>query len=299
MKSRIFNNGGWVYIDSDTAKGWHHCATADEFFAYQAEYKGELDDELVMWKGAKIPEELFAKCLALVKAFPDTEVSIILLYNKDKKEWMAKIPQQRGSGGHVEYKDEEDNPQGYYFFGTIHSHPNMSAFWSSIDMADQAKKPGIHIVVGTDHGTAKEILCSLFINGQRYDQKEVFEMPDIDKLPEADQDWVDKIKNSPVVINKETKPDLAERHLVKYKLDEHLDFHLEDDFNSDWCKLQAILDTLEDMGEPEVADYVASKLCPKMDPYASDADLYSDSELWQYDADGQPYYESDGKEYGL
>lgn len=294
MKSRIFNNGGWIYIDSDTAKGWHHCASADEFFAYQAEYKGELDDDLVKWTGAPIPKELFGKCLALIKAFPDTEVSIILLYNKETKEWMAKVPNQTGSGASVEYNDTEENPKGWYFFGTIHSHPNMSAFWSGTDLADQAKKPGIHIVVGTDHGTANQILCSLFINGQRYDQADAFEMPDIENLPEVNQEWVEKIKSSPVVrhefeIYKGTKVTEPKRHLS-----EHLDYFLED--VDDLEKAHAIIEALHELGEDDVADYVASKLLPKVDPYASDS---SDAELWKYEDDGTPYYESDGKEFGL
>ena len=46
MKSRIYDNGGWIYLDNETVKGWHHCKDS-EFFANQAEYKGELDDKLI------------------------------------------------------------------------------------------------------------------------------------------------------------------------------------------------------------------------------------------------------------
>lgn len=97
---------------------------------------------------------------------------VALYYNPDDAKWFAALPKQRGTGAHVAYSDSGDMqiPQGYYFSGTIHSHPNMGAFWSGTDTKDQKDKTGLHMVVGTDSsGTMRTHLCSLFLMGEQYD----------------------------------------------------------------------------------------------------------------------------------
>ena len=279
MKSRIYDNGGWVYLENETVKGWHHCKDS-EFFANQVEYKGELDDKLIKWVGAPIPKDLFAKCLALIKAFPTTEVMICLSYNPKKKQWFASVPKQSGSGASVRYDgDDEKEPKGFYFIGTIHSHPNMSAFWSGTDIEDQTRLTGLHIVVGTSMGTMTSHLISFFLHGKRYDQTDdVIEMPDTNNLPEVDPEWKAKVDEPMTYQVPEIKPITYE----PVDLGCNTGFDVESLCSSDSRfgdydlamahlyegmtkadMLKDVLWLLKEMGEDEVAYLVASQVAPE------------------------------------
>lgn len=279
MKSRIYDNGGWVYLENETVKGWHHCKDS-EFFANQVEYKGELDDKLIKWVGAPIPKDLFAKCLALIKAFPTTEVMICLSYNPKKKQWFASVPKQSGSGASVRYDgDDEKEPKGFYFMGTIHSHPNMSAFWSGTDIEDQTRLTGLHIVVGTSMGTMTSHLISFFLHGKRYDQTDdVIEMPDINNLPDVDPEWKAKvdaplpyqtpeikpIKIDPLDIGCNTGFDVEALYSSDSRFSDYdlAMAHLYEG-QSKADMLKDVLWLLKEMGEDDVAYMVASKVAPE------------------------------------
>lgn len=279
MKSRIYANGGWVYLDNETVKGWHHCKDS-EFFANQSEYKGELDDKLIKWVGAPIPKDLFAKCLALIKAFPTTEVMICLSYNPKKKQWFASVPKQSGSGASVRYDgDDEKEPKGFYFMGTIHSHPNMSAFWSGTDIEDQTRLTGLHIVVGTSMGTMTSHRISFFLHGKRYDQTDdVIEMPDLDALPDVDPEWKAKvdaplpyqapeikpIKIDPLDIGCNTGFDVEALYSSDSRFSDYdlAMAHLYEG-QSKADMLKDVLWLLKEMGEDDVAYMVASQVAPE------------------------------------
>lgn len=278
MKSRIYDNGGWVYIENETVKGWHHCKDS-EFFANQVEYKGELDDKLIKWVGAPIPKDLFAKCLALIKAFPTTEVMICLSYNPKKKQWFASVPKQSGSGASVRYDGDEKEPKGFYFMGTIHSHPNMSAFWSGTDIEDQTRLTGLHIVVGTSMGTMTSHLISFFLHGKRYDQTDdVIEMPDINNLPDVDPEWKAKvdaplpyqapeikpIKIDPLDIGCNTGFDVEALYSSDSRFSDYdlAMAHLYEG-QSKADMLKDVLWLLKEMGEDDVAYMVASQVAPE------------------------------------
>lgn len=279
MKSRIYDNGGWVYLENETVKGWHHCKDS-EFFANQVEYKGELDNKLIKWVGAPIPKDLFAKCLALIKAFPTTEVMICLSYNPKKKQWFASVPKQSGSGASVRYDgDDEKEPKGFYFMGTIHSHPNMSAFWSGTDIEDQTRLTGLHIVVGTSMGTMTSHLISFFLHGKRYDQTDdVIEMPDLDALPDVAPEWKAKvdaplpyqapeikpIKIDPLDIGCNTGFDVEALYSSDSRFSDYdlAMAHLYEG-QSKADMLKDVLWLLKEMGEDDVAYMVASQVAPE------------------------------------
>ena len=244
MKSRIYANGGWVYLDNETVKGWHHCKDS-EFFANQSEYKGELDDKLIKWVGAPIPKDLFAKCLALIKAFPTTEVMICLSYNPKKKQWFASVPKQSGSGASVRYDgDDEKEPKGFYFMGTMTSH-----------------------------------LISFFLHGKRYDQTDdVIEMPDLDALPDVDPEWKAKvdaplpyqapeikpIKIDPLDIGCNTGFDVEALYSSDSRFSDYdlAMAHLYEG-QSKADMLKDVLWLLKEMGEDDVAYMVASQVAPE------------------------------------
>lgn len=194
MRSKVFETGGYIYIDSPNAKGWHQCEP-EEFFANQRPYDTELDKDLLKWTGAKVGKDLLLQVAALANCFPRMEIMVCLYYSSTEQKWLANVPKQKGSGAHVKYDDEDfDPPKGYEFLGTIHTHPEMSAFWSCVDRNDQNRKNGLHFVLGLRNGRINEVLCSLFYNGKQYDQPDAYELPAADDpLPEVNEDWKSKV----------------------------------------------------------------------------------------------------------
>lgn len=194
MRSKVFETGGYIYIDSPNAKGWHQCEP-EEFFANQRPYDTELNKDLLKWTGAKVGKDLLLQVAALANCFPRMEIMVCLYYSSTEQKWLANVPKQKGSGAHVKYDDEDfDPPKGYEFLGTIHTHPEMSAFWSCVDRNDQNRKNGLHFVLGLRNGRINEVLCSLFYNGKQYDQPDAYELPAADDpLPEVNEDWKSKV----------------------------------------------------------------------------------------------------------
>lgn len=194
MRSKVFETGGYIYIDSPNAKGWHQCEP-EEFFANQRPYDTELNKDLLKWTGAKVGKDLLLQVAALANCFPKMEIMVCLYYSSTEQKWLANVPKQKGSGAHVKYDDEDfDPPKGYEFLGTIHTHPEMSAFWSCVDRNDQNRKNGLHLVLGLRNGKINEVLCSLFYNGKQYDQPDAYELPAADDpLPEVNEDWKAKV----------------------------------------------------------------------------------------------------------
>lgn len=194
MRSKVFETGGYIYIDSPNAKGWHQCEP-EEFFANQRPYDTELNKDLLKWTGAKVGKDLLLQVAALANCFPRMEIMVCLYYSSTEQKWLANVPKQKGSGAHVKYDDEDfDPPKGYEFLGTIHTHPEMSAFWSCVDRNDQKRKNGLHLVLGLRNGKINEVLCSLFYNGKQYDQPDAYELPAADDpLPEVNEDWKAKV----------------------------------------------------------------------------------------------------------
>lgn len=194
MRSKVFETGGYIYIDSPNAKGWHQCEP-EEFFANQRPYDTELNKDLLKWTGAKVGKDLLLQVAALANCFPRMEIMVCLYYSSTGQKWLANVPKQKGSGAHVKYDDENfDPPKGYEFLGTIHTHPEMSAFWSCVDRNDQNRKNGLHLVLGLRNGKINEVLCSLFYNGKQYDQPDAYELPAADDpLPEVNEDWKAKV----------------------------------------------------------------------------------------------------------
>lgn len=194
MRSKVFETGGYIYIDSPNAKGWHQCEP-EEFFANQRPYDTELNKDLLKWTGAKVGKDLLLQVAALANCFPRMEIMVCLYYSSTEQKWLANVPKQKGSGAHVKYDDEDfEPPKGYEFLGTIHTHPEMSAFWSCVDRNDQNRKNGLHLVLGLRSGKINEVLCSLFYNGKQYDQPDAYELPAADDpLPEVNEDWKAKV----------------------------------------------------------------------------------------------------------
>lgn len=193
-----FTKEGKVYVclTEGLIQGWVEVSSLAELCSYQDKLDNAPSELLgPKWMGAPVPAEITGDVLALIKHYNSFEIIVALFYNPETQDWVARIPEQRGTGAHVSYTESEDLdiPEGYYFTGTIHSHPNMGAFWSSTDRADQGGKSGIHLVVGTDReGNRKTYVSSVFYLKKDYPDDDAFLFPDT--LPEVREDWVSRIE---------------------------------------------------------------------------------------------------------
>lgn len=195
---RLTEDGkAYVCLDTGLIQGWKEADSIAELCGYQKEYdKAPSDRVCLQWLGAPVPEKVVGEALALIKHYNTFEIMLALFYNPETEDWIARVPQQYGTGAHVRYLESEDLeiPTGYYFQGTIHSHPNMGAFWSGTDTKDQGGKAGIHLVIGTDSaGNKTSSKASLFYAGKQYDADYAFLFPE--ELPAVREDWVDRIED--------------------------------------------------------------------------------------------------------
>ena len=194
METKLFEEGAFVQVNSPVIEGWHKCNGMKELLANQDPCEENIKDYTLKWTGKSLPREIMGDVLALVSHFPRTEVDICLYYNVQKAEWLAHVPKQRGSAAHVAYNDEYwQEPTGFYMSGTIHTHPEMGAFWSGTDTNDQCKHNGIHVVLSLREGKLNDYLVSLSYNGQLYPQdKSLVEIPE--EIPEVKQDWLARVQ---------------------------------------------------------------------------------------------------------
>ena len=185
-------------IDNSCLCGWGEVKTIDQL-------KSAADERTpnftvgVKWVGAKIPKKLMQQLLGTIHQFPRTEVGFVLYYNSLKKEWAVKCPEQDGYGAFVAFKDNGVPPApGFATIGTLHTHPEMGAFWSGTDADDQVGKFGVHFVFGLHEGHVKHTLCTVFTQAGQYDQQlsDIIEDVDFDADYAPNEDWVRKIKAS-------------------------------------------------------------------------------------------------------
>lgn len=211
MDTKVFDTGMYVYMPNNgLIEGWHKCSP-DEFMAYCDTCNDLAVVKGLRWTGAVIPKQLTGQILSLIKQFPNMEVMLSLYYNKDEKQWHVQVPVQKGSGAFVRYEERPEDiiPAGYFFMGTVHSHPGMGAFWSGTDRADQLKKPGIHVVVGTagSTGVLRTYLCELFLSGSASPAQEVFELPeDLNAPGTAPETWVQQVTEQALIEPPVIKP---------------------------------------------------------------------------------------------
>ena len=186
-----------VKLDSPNLEGWISVGSLKELQTYAKAPVDRTKFPEPVWKGAKIPAKLMQQVIATIRQFPNMETAYSLYYNIRKKEWAVKCPEQNGSGASVSYEDKGDGmPEGFAIIGSIHTHPNMGAFWSGVDMNDQTKKNGIHFVFGLRSGYVKEYKCTVFTLTEHFDQDidNVVEEFDWSKDYEPVAEWVETIK---------------------------------------------------------------------------------------------------------
>lgn len=154
----------------------------------------------------KLPWALLNKVDAFLRAVYDTHGSeaIVLLTwdpaveDNDPSGWGVVVPTQTNSAGHCDYDPAsivDDKPDHVEIVGSIHSHPQMSAFASGTDHHDQATFDGLHITYGWHGQGPTEYHIELQLQGRNWvlTSADVFEDRDRLDAPEELDTWLGKV----------------------------------------------------------------------------------------------------------
>lgn len=158
-----------------------------------------------------IPHTLVEKMdqfFRLVYSQHGTESIVLLTYDMTKtgpEGWGVLVPEQSNTAAHCKYDADsiaEIKPENALIVGSVHSHPEMSAYASGTDHADQADFDGLHITYGwqkSQNNGATQYHMELQMSGTAYTLKpsDVFEDYVVFKEPDPEVvDWSSKVKKA-------------------------------------------------------------------------------------------------------
>lgn len=143
----------------------------------------------------------------LVEAQHGTESIVMLTFDPefagDSKGWGVLVPDQVNTSVHCKYDPDsivDQKPENVMIVGSVHSHPNMAAYASGTDHADQADFDGLHITYGwqkSKNNGATEYHIEMQIGGTIWTLKpeDVFEDFVFTKEPDPEViEWSNKVK---------------------------------------------------------------------------------------------------------
>ena len=193
----VAQDGIKVRLDSPCLEGWVAPKSLEDLQTYAQRPLPKDKFPGPKWIGSKMPADLLKKVLGTIHEFPHTETAYVLYYNPTEQKWAVKCPEQYGAGASVSFEDDgKDMPEGYTILGSIHTHPEMGAFWSGTDLNDQKFKAGLHIVFGLHNGLVSQYKCTVFLPSAQEDQElsDVLEDVDFNQVYDPDPAWVEIIK---------------------------------------------------------------------------------------------------------
>lgn len=129
---------------------------------------------------ARLPNKLLNQIISFFSEFQIESQVILVRKENDLCVWDALVPRQQNTSGSCSSDKKDlislttdltynDTPEGWVESGSIHSHPQMQAFWSSVDDASELKWTGVHFTIGGDWKTKTFTICtSICIGGNRY-----------------------------------------------------------------------------------------------------------------------------------
>jgi hypothetical protein len=168
-------------------------------------------EESCIYSLPEIPLSMLEKLdqfFRLVHAQHGTESIVLLTFDPTKNDssgWGVLVPEQTNTAAHCNYNAESVlalKPEHLYVVGSVHSHPEMPAYASGTDHADQADFDGIHITFGWQKSVnagATQYHIELQLSGNNYklDPEDVFESFSIAKDPDPEVvAWTDQVKKA-------------------------------------------------------------------------------------------------------
>lgn len=125
--------------------------------------------ELKIPQIGKVPLAISLSFLKWVYNTHNTEGGLLIYYNPETQKYLIHAPKQEVLCGGVSWNNrEEPIPKGYIRMGTIHSHADMSAFHSGVDIQDEEKFDGLHITIGRLGEDVPTLVASVVVNGTRF-----------------------------------------------------------------------------------------------------------------------------------
>jgi hypothetical protein len=145
----------------------------------------------------------------LVEAQHGTESIVMLTFDPQfagsSQGWGILVPDQQNTSVHCKYDPDsvvDQKPEHVMIVGSVHSHPNMAAYASGTDHADQADFDGLHITYGWQksiNNGATQYHIEMQIGGVIYTLKpeDVFEDILFTKDPDPEViEWSEKVKKA-------------------------------------------------------------------------------------------------------
>ena len=92
------------------------------------------------------------------------------------------------------YQPPSDLPSELRLFGDIHSHCDMAAYTSHIDAQDEARRCGLHIVVGRLHQEPPQFHVEAVVDGRRFAVSTEFVLDGYERRRwDFNHDWLDRV----------------------------------------------------------------------------------------------------------
>lgn len=193
---KICLDGVYIWQDGPLITGWEKITKPEDLIGYAGDLLQHTSPEVgLKWQGAKLPMSVMAPVLGTIQKFPNMETGYQLYYNPKKQEWCVRCPRQAGRMSSVVFENDIPMFDGFFLEGTIHTHPNMDAFWSGMDLSSNAKRFGIHMVFGLREGEIRSQKITIFTKIGAYDLQcdEIFDNVNLRAACEPKQEWVDTI----------------------------------------------------------------------------------------------------------
>jgi len=179
-------------------------ASEDDFGKDLLSFKEEAEYHL-----PPIPRAMVDKLdefFRLVHAQHGTESIVMLTFDptKDGSDgWGILVPEQTNTPAHCKYDPDSVaslKDDHVLIVGSVHSHPEMSAYASGTDHEDQADFDGLHITFGWQHSVANGMTqyhAELQMGGTNYIMSidDIFESFKLEKQPDPEVvEWTEKVK---------------------------------------------------------------------------------------------------------
>ena len=194
---KICLDGVYVQQDSPLLSGWEKLTKPEQLIGYAGDMlQRQSPKEGVAWQGAKIPMSVIAPVLGTIQAFPNMETGYQLYYNLKEGKWRIRCPKQFGLSAAVFFENDISMQDGFFLQGTIHTHPNMQAFWSGMDLSSNAGRFGLHMVFGLEEGMIRSHKITIFTKISHYDLtvNDIFEDDvDLQSVCKPNPEWVEAI----------------------------------------------------------------------------------------------------------
>jgi len=135
-----------------------------------------------------------------------SEAAVLLAWNRETAKIDVLVPEQTGTVSSSYYGkpyamdlhyDVPPLPSHLQLIGDIHSHVDDAAYASWTDKADEAYRPGLHLVVGRILDEPPEFYCAVVADGARFRVKDlgmVMEGYHARRCEEVPPEWITRVK---------------------------------------------------------------------------------------------------------